>query len=138
MAEQMAVSAIMTSKICSLSKGQTIREAAKLMTELNIGAAPVLEGDKIVGMFSERDILKRVVAKDLDVNTCEIDDVMSSPVITITEDEKLHAALYIMTDQRIRHLPIVDKDGKMVGIVGIRGLLQALLGETIDAFVTGK
>jgi len=136
MADKLFVKEIMTANISTLKKEQSVREATKVLAKLNIGAAPVVENGEIIGMFSERDLVNKVVAKDLDLDKALVHEVMTSPVITIDEKEELHQALFVMTEKHIRHLPVV-KDGKMVGIVGIRGLLHALLTDTIDSFVTG-
>lgn len=132
------VDEIMSEGVISVSSNTSIRDAAVLMAGKNVGAIMVLEGGKMLGMFSERDILNRVVAKNVDPDKTQVKETMSSPVITIDAGTTANDAHYIMTVKHIRHLPVVDKQGKPIGMLGIRDLLESVLNETIDAFVTKK
>ena len=111
-----------------ISKNQTVFEAAKLMTEKRIGALPVLEGERVVGIFSERDVMNRVVAKNLNPQTTTVEQVMTKDLIVGTPDEDIEAILGRMKQSNIRHLPIVE-EGKLVGMLSLRDLLQADLIE---------
>jgi CBS domain-containing protein len=111
-----------------VSKEQTVSDAAKIMAEKKIGAVPVLEGERVVGIFSERDIMNRVVAKDLNPNNTLIDQVMTKDLIVGEPDENIEQILNRMKQANIRHLPIVE-GGKLVGIISFRDLLQADLNE---------
>lgn len=107
-----------------VSSRHTILEAARLMTEKRIGAVPVVEGENLVGIFSERDIMTRVVAKDIDYRTTPVESVMSRNLIVGRPDESIERILARMKQSRIRHLPIVN-EGTLIGILSLRDLLQA-------------
>jgi CBS domain-containing protein len=111
-----------------ISKTETVLEAAKLMADKNIGAVPVVEGERVVGIFSERDIMNRVVARNLNPQNTTVDQVMTKELIVGGPDENIEQILVRMKQANIRHLPIVD-NGKLVGIISFRDLLQADLNE---------
>src|SRR5262245_22990710 len=111
-----------------ISKRETVFDAACLMAEKRIGAVPVVEGDRVVGIFSVRDIMTRVVAKRLNRQKTVVEQVMTKDLIVGTMYEDIEQILYRMKQSNIRHLPIVQ-DGKLVGILSLRDLLQADLNE---------
>ncbi|MCB0366828.1 MAG: CBS domain-containing protein [Bdellovibrionaceae bacterium] len=133
-----AVDEIMATSIISVRPDATIRDVATMMAEAKVGATAVMENGELQGMFSERDLLNRVVAKKVDVDVTPVKEVMTSPVITIDTGTTANDALYIMTVKHIRHLPVVDKTQKPIGMLGIRDLLECVLNETIDEFITKK
>jgi CBS domain-containing protein len=120
--------------VATVSPDKTVLEAAKLMNEHRIGATPVLGPDgRIVGMFTERDILTKVVARELAPGEVLVRDVMSSPVIAAGPDATLDELRHVMTTQRIRHIPVVE-DGRLLGIISIGDLNVAqveVMTETI-------
>jgi CBS domain-containing protein len=111
-----------------ISKKQTVVEAAQLMSAKNIGAAPVVENDRVVGIFSERDIMNRVVAKNLDPQKTTVEQVMTKDLIVATPSETIDQAEARMKQHNIRHLPVVTED-RLVGIVSLRDLIEADLDE---------
>ena len=111
-----------------ISKHQTVLEAARLMTEKNIGAVPVVEGNRVVGIFSERDIMKRVVARSLDPQKTRVEEVMSTELIVGSPDEDIVQIESKMKQAGIRHLPIIHQD-QLIGILSLRDLLQAEMDE---------
>ena len=111
-----------------ISKTLTVLDAAKLMAEKKIGAVPVVEGERVVGIFSERDIMNRVVAKEVNPYQTTVEQVMTKELIVGDPDENIEQILSRMKLANIRHLPIVDH-GKLVGIISFRDLLQADLNE---------
>ncbi len=106
----------------------TVRDAAEIMAERHIGALLVGDGDKMVGIFTERDVLTRVVARDLDPDTTALEAVMTKTPETVRPDEMALGALERMRSQGYRHLPVVEDD-KLVGIVSIRDLYSAFTTE---------
>jgi CBS domain-containing protein len=102
----------------------TVMEAVRTMGQESIGAVAVTDGDKLVGMFSERDLMLRVVSEKRDPERTIIREVMTAPVSTIRRDSTADDALKVMLDKHIRHLPIVDRDGKLVGMISLRSLLH--------------
>lgn len=102
----------------------TVRQAAQYMTTKEVGAVPVLEKGRLVGIFTERDLLTRVVAYGLDPATTSVGEVMTKELVVAEADENYEAAVEKMKDCNCRHLPVVDQD-RLVGIISMRDLLLA-------------
>lgn len=118
--------------ISELIEGQTltviepalnVRAAAERMSERNIGAVAVVDGGRLAGIFSERDIMSRVVARGLSPENTRVDVVMSRDLVVARPEDDVDAALEKMHSIRARHLPVVD-DGRLVGMISIRDLLE--------------
>jgi CBS domain-containing protein len=107
-------------------------QAVRTMAEESIGAVAVTEGSRLVGMFSERDLMLRVVSERQDPETIQVRDVMTSPVETIQRDSSVDEALKLMLDKHIRHLPIIDRDGRLAGMISMRSLLHDKVEELTD------
>jgi len=108
-------------------RGETsITEVARLMAEKDIGSVLVSVEGKEVGMLTERDILKKVVAKGLDPNSVKAGQLQTKPLVTIDENARLEDAADLMAGQKIRRLPVIDKEGEIVGIVTTRTISYAL------------
>lgn len=101
----------------------SVREAAAILADRRIGAVPVMDGDRIAGIFSERDVIYKLRELGADMLDRPVSDVMTELPVTIEPDTSVIAALSLMTRRRIRHLPVV-KDGRMVGIVSIGDLVK--------------
>jgi len=101
----------------------TVRSAAQKMAEKNIGAVAVVSAGKLAGIFSERDLMARVVAKGLDPDDTKVDAVMSKELVIAKPSDDLDQALQKMYAIHARHLPVVE-NGKLVGMVSIRDLLE--------------
>ena len=112
--------------IWSLSPDMTVLEALRAMSDHNVGAMPVLEGDRLIGVFSERDYARKVVVKGQYSNDTPVREAMTRDVITVGLDETLDACVKLMSEQHIRHLPVVD-DGKLVSHFSIRDLMQWMI-----------
>lgn len=112
----------------SMQRSLTVAEATRYMAEKNIGAVPVLEGDRLVGIFSERDVIKRVVSKDLDPKTVKVEDVMTRDLVVAATGESYDDCLRKMKQANCRHLPIVSGN-QLLGVVSLRDLLQIELTE---------
>lgn len=110
-------------KLISASKDMTVRAACCLMAEKKIGAILVLEDGRIVGIFTERDALSKVLATSLDPNTALLSQVMAHDPQTIRADKPLAYALQMMADGGFRHVPVVDDQGGPVGMVSARDAL---------------
>ncbi len=107
---------------------QTVMDAATRMVEHNIGAIPVLRDGRLAGIFSERDLMKRVVVERRDPHTTHVGDVMSSNPLVVAPNEDLDACLLLMREHGFRHLPICDGD-RLVGMVSLRDILMHDLDE---------
>lgn len=113
----------------SIQPRATAFEAAQMMLNEGIGAMVVLEEGRLVGIISERDIVGRVVSKRRDPDTTLVSEVMTADVRTITDDQTIDSALEIMHRYKFRHLPLVDRSGKVIGVVSMRALLRDRVGE---------
>ena len=109
--------------IVSCSPRQSVREAATLLAEHRIGALPVLDGEKVAGIFSERDLLYCVAKEGESTLNRAVAEVMTSPAITIEPEAEVLKALGLMTRRRIRHLPVLQGD-RLVGFLSIGDLVK--------------
>ncbi len=109
-------------QVTSLESTESVLDAARLMNEKGIGGVPVTESGGIVGIFTERDILRRVVAECRDPATTTLREVMSERIVTCQPETTLDECVSVMTDKRIRHLPVVSDEG-LCGIITAGDLL---------------
>lgn len=115
-------------EIHSVTPNDTVLTAIKRMAELGVGALVVLENDMLVGILSERDYARKIVLAGKSSKETPVRDIMSSPVLTTTLDARANACMRLMTDRRIRHLPIVDGD-RVIGMLSIGDLLKVVILE---------
>jgi CBS domain-containing protein len=115
------VSEIMTRQVQVISPQDTIRRAAQMMDELNVGSLPVCDGDRLVGMVTDRDITVRAISAGKNPNDAVVDEVMSTDVRWCFEDQRLDEVMQQMADTQIRRLPVIshDESHKLVGIVSL-------------------
>ncbi|HWJ32938.1 MAG TPA: CBS domain-containing protein [Gaiellaceae bacterium] len=107
----------MTSNPCTIDADKPVAYAAKMMRDEDVGLAPIVEGDKLVGMLTDRDIAIRVVAEGRDPGQVTVKDIASKQVVTIDPQQDLDEALRIMAKHQVRRLAVVEEDGKLVGVV---------------------
>ena len=112
---------VMTTDVTSLPPSARVVEAAKLMKELNVGAIPICEGRRLIGMLTDRDIVVRLVAEQRDPGE-RVDTIMSGQVDYCYEDQDADEAVHIMQDRQIRRLPIVNRERELIGIVSLGDL----------------
>ena len=108
---------VMTSDPCTIDAEQSVAYAAKMMRKEDVGLAPIVEGDKLIGMLTDRDITIRVVAEGRNPEQVKVREVASKQVVTIDPQQDLDEALRIMAKHQVRRLPVVEEDGKLVGVV---------------------
>jgi len=113
--------------VISIDPSRLVFEALVVLADHKIGAILVLEGEKLVGIFSERDYAREVILKGRSSKTTKISEVMTSVVLTATPRDTVDYAMSLLSEKRIRHLPIIDND-KVVGILSIGDLVK----ETIE------
>jgi CBS domain-containing protein len=123
---------VMTSRPTSIASDAMIVEAARRMLSEDVGSLPVVDGDDLVGMITDRDVVLKVVAKDLDPNKVPVSDACSESPVTAQVDESLDDALAKMAKEQVRRLPVVS-DGRLVGI-----LAQADVARTARPESTGR
>lgn len=116
----MRVSEVMTEAVVTDAADDTIAEAASKMREHQTGSLLVMEGDRLMGIFTERDVLK-AVARGLDPKMAQVKDVMTAEVVTVSLDTRLRDAASLMASKWIRHLPVVEA-GRVVGMISQRDL----------------
>jgi CBS domain-containing protein len=114
------------SEVFSLPPDVTVAEAAKEMDRHRVGAILVIEDGRIVGIFTERDVLSRVVATGIDPKTTPIESVMTRDPITVASSTTVEEVMALFTNKRFRHLPVVD-DGRLVGLVSIGDVLRRMV-----------
>jgi CBS domain-containing protein len=115
--------------VLSVGPEATVLQAAMLMNEHKVGALVVLEQERIVGMFTERDVLRRVVGDQRDPARTVVREVMTTEVACCSPQTAIEEARVAMKDRRIRHLPVVEDGGRMLGLISI-GDLNAYHAET--------
>lgn len=115
-------------QIFAIAKEYTVVEAARFMAEKSVGAVPVTEGNRLVGIFSERDVITRVISKGLDPATTKINDVMTTKIVVANADENYDSCLKKMQQAHCRHMPIVSGE-QLIGFVSLRDLLMMDLDE---------
>ena len=119
-------------QIWTISKDQSVRQALTLMSEKNIGAIIIVDNNDFpIGIFSERDYARKIVLKGKSSKDTLLDEVMTKELITITKDNKIDQCMEIMTEKKIRHLPILE-DKKIVGIISIGDVLKIMIKEQKD------
>jgi len=130
----MTVAVILSLKgheVASVASGTTVRDAVVMLAERRIGAVPVTEGGVIRGVFSERDLVTCIQREGPAALDRAVDEVMSSPAVTVSPDTPILVALATMTQRRIRHLPVIEA-GEIRGIVSIGDLVKHRI-ERIEA-----
>ena len=116
------VGQVMTQKVLCTGPGTTIKECAMLMAESGVGSVVICDGDKVIGILTEQDLARRVIAKGLDVNKL-VSEVMSTTLYTIETEEDVYDAVVYMGNQRIKHLPVMD-NGVLKGIISFKDVIK--------------
>ena len=119
----------MSQPIISISKDKSIFETAKRMDEKQIGVLPVMKGDVLEGIVTERDVVRKVVAKGLDPHQVVVAEIMSQHVLTVDVDAKLIDVAKMMIDKKFRRV-LVTENAKIIGIITARDLVKMLSGAT--------
>lgn len=113
---------IMSTDVQTIQPQESLRRAAQCMQELDVGALPVCDGERLLGMLTDRDITVRGIADGLDPDSACVSDIMSPEVDTITVDQDADEAKRLMGERQIRRLPVVDASRRLVGIVSLGDL----------------
>ncbi|WP_395751553.1 CBS domain-containing protein [Prosthecobacter sp.] len=128
--------------IWTIGPAATVYQAIQMMAEKNIGALPVVEGTKLVGIISERDYMSKVALHGKSSKATPVSEIMVRDVVTVGPDQTVSHCLEIITEHRIRHLPVVDGD-ELLGIVSIGDLVkwtiatQRMTIEQLNAYISG-
>jgi CBS domain-containing protein len=114
--------------VWTIGPEEPVLEAIQVMADKHIGALPVMRAEELVGIVSERDYARKVILLGRSSSDTPVWQIMTSEVVTVSPDELVHRCMEIMTERRIRHLPVVEK-GKLVGIISIGDLVKAVIEE---------
>lgn len=129
--------------VWSIRPDATVFECLELMAEKNIGAVLVVENENLIGIFSERDYARKVILKGRSSKETMVKETMSENVITVTPNKRLEECMSLMTDQRIRHLPVLD-GGKLIGLISIGDVVKKIISKQKDTirelenYITGS
>lgn len=125
----MKISELMTRDVDVISPDTTIGDAAMRMRDEDVGALPVGENDRLVGMITDRDIAVRGVASDKTPTNCTVREVMSEGVYYCLEEDEAERGAEVMAQHKVRRLPVLNADKRLVGVLSLADLAQAGLGE---------
>jgi CBS domain-containing protein len=131
----MKIKDLMTNRPRAVKLGDSVVEAAKLMRGEDTGIAPVLDGNRLVGVVTDRDIAIQVVANGRDPSTTNVDEIASRELVTVDPQQDLDEALRLMAHHQVRRLPVVEEDGTLVGIVAQADVAKHLEPERIGQVV---
>ena len=140
------ISAVLTQKgsaVWSISPEATVFEGIQMMAEKNIGALLVMDGDRLIGVISERDYTRKVALKGKSSKQVQVQEIMSHTLHTITSRHTVEECMRIMTDNRVRHLPVLEGD-KVVGVVSIGNLVNWIISAQsaaighLEDYISGK
>ncbi len=129
--------------VWTIAPGATVFEAIRLLSQKNIGALPVVEGDKVIGIFSERDYTRKVALAGKTSQKTLVREIISTDVVSATPQHTVEDCLRLMTDKRIRHLPILD-NGKLAGLISIGDLVNWIISaqnaaiDQMESYLAGR
>jgi len=132
----MKISELMTTEVETISADQTAREAASFMLRADAGSIPVCEGDKVVGMITDRDIAVRGVAEGRGPDT-PVSELMSDGIICAREDDDIHDVARRMSEEQVRRLPVLDAADRLCGIVSLGDLSRETRGHVAQQALEG-
>ena len=129
--------------VVSVSPEQSVLEAIKILASEDIGAAIVMTGDRIAGIFSERDYTRKVILKGRSSDTTRVEEIMTPNVVVVSPRTRTRECMQLMTDKNIRHLPVVD-EGRVMGMVSIRDIVSDIIAdqdftiEQLEHYISGQ
>ncbi len=117
-------------EIWSVKPGDSVYDAVKLMSEKDVGALLVIEDDKLYGLLSERDYARKIILNNRSSQTTKVEEIMTKNVVTTTPEDTVQVCMGVMTSNRFRHLPVLEKETqKILGMVSIGDLVKAVIDE---------
>ena len=115
-------------QVFSIAPGDAVLAAIRLMAERHVGALLVMEGDTLAGIVSERDYARKVILMGRSSADTPVRDIMSTPVVTVQPETPVEKCMQLMTERRVRHLPVIES-GRVVGMISIGDLVKAVMAE---------
>ena len=129
--------------VLSISPEAFVFEALKVMAEKNVGALLVVEGERLVGVFSERDYARKVILKGKASKEIPVREIMTSHVLYVRPEQTIEECMALMTDKRVRHLPVLEEE-RLVGVISIGDVVKAIIAEQefmieqLQNYITGR
>ena len=138
---RMRCSEIMTKNVRTATRETSLREAAAIMRDSDVGAVPVVHGGVLVGIVTDRDIVVRIVAEGKDATT-PIDEAMTTELFTVTPDDFVFEAIRLMGDKQVRRVPVIDNNGALAGIIAMADVALEMedereIAETLEEISSG-
>jgi len=127
----------MTARPCCAAPDTPLSQVAEMMDNQDIGAIPILDGDRLVGMITDRDIVVRAVAKQKDLRGMSSRDISSGELVTVKPGQDLSDALHLMAQHQVRRLPVVDDESRLVGVVSQADIALDANGQSVGEMVAG-
>ena len=130
-------------RVVSVRPEQSVLEAIKVLATENIGAAIVMTGDRLAGIFSERDYTRKVILNGRSSDTTRVEEIMTANVVCVSPRTKARECMQLMTEKRIRHLPVMD-EGRVIGMVSIRDIVSDIIAdqdftiEQLEHYISGQ
>ncbi|MFB0936577.1 MAG: CBS domain-containing protein [Propionivibrio sp.] len=122
--------------LVSVSPEQTVLRALEIMAQYDVGALPVIDGKRLIGVFSERDYSRKVILQGKASKETKVSEIMSGDAVHVTPEARIEECMAIMTEKHVRHLPILDNDEKVIGIISIGDVIKELLSQ--QEFIIGQ
>jgi CBS domain-containing protein len=130
-------------EVLTISPEASVFEALQVMAERNVGAVLVVEGEKLVGILSERDYARKVILKGKASKDIPVREIMTSHVLYVRQEQTVNECMALMTDKRVRHLPVLEED-RLVGVISIGDVVKAIIAEQeflieqLQNYITGR
>ena len=130
-------------RVVSVRPEQSVLDAIKVLASENIGAAIVMSGDRLAGIFSERDYTRKVILKGRSSDTTRVEEIMTANVVCVNPRTKTRECMALMTEKAIRHLPVLD-EGRVIGMVSIRDIVSDIIAdqdftiEQLEHYISGQ
>lgn len=128
---------VMTREVETARPDMSVKEAAGILKAKDIGSLPVVDGKRVIGVITDRDITIRVVAEGRDPATTQIEEVVSKEVVSVREDARLEDAERVMHDKQLRRLPVVNENGELVGYLPLAKVARAESPERAGKVIQG-
>ena len=143
MANDKKIRDVMTAKPACVSAKDSIRDVAKIMVREDTGVVPVVDGKKVIGMITDRDIVVRLVAEGKDPSSAKVNEAMTKDVRSVKEDSTVNDALQLMSSAQIRRVAVVNNNNEIVGIVSMKDIATESkdsdrIGKTVEKISEGR
>ena len=130
-------------EVLSVSPETSVFEALRVMAEKNVGALLVVEGERLAGIFSERDYARKVILKGKTSREVPVREIMTSHVLYVRPQQTIGDCMALMTDKRVRHLPVLDEE-RLIGVISIGDVVKSIIAEQefiieqLQNYITGR